>query len=236
MSEQQRIMVIGAHALDAELMGGAALLVHQKMGWKGVLVHMTLGEKGGRTIPAEEYAKMKRAQAEEAAAVLGAEVEFLPYLDGELPVNEEVQWAIADLIRKHKPTVILTHWKGSIHVDHTNTHENVLASLFFAGLRTFVREHEAHWPRAIYFAENWEDEEDYQPDTYLDVTAVWDTYEKAAACYALVSGSDAPFRYAQWYEGASRMRGAERGVDRAVALLHHRPFYSRRYLKESLAP
>lgn len=234
MSDQKTIMVIGAHAADAELMGGAAVLAHHQLGWKSVLVHMTLGEKGGRTVSPQDYAVIKRDQAEKAAAVLGSEVEFLPYLDGELPVNEEVQWRIADLIRKYKPNVILTHWNGSIHVDHTNTFENVLASLFFAGLRTFEREFDAHWVNAIYFAENWEDEENYVPDTYLDVSEVWDTYQQAAACYALVSAPDAPFRYAQWYDGASRMRGAERGVDRAVALLHHRPFYSRRYLKESL--
>jgi LmbE family N-acetylglucosaminyl deacetylase len=234
MTGEKRIMVIGAHAADAELMGGAAVLAHHALGWKSVLVHMTLGEKGGRNISPEEYAKVKRAQAEAAAAILGSDVEFLPYLDGELPVDEEVQWLIADLIRKYKPDVILTHWKGSIHVDHTNTYENVLASIFFAALPTFRREHEAHWPRAIYFAENWEDEEEYTPDTYLDVSDVWDTFERAAACYTLVSGPNPPFRYAQWYDGASRMRGAERGVDRAVALLHHRPFYSRRYLKESL--
>lgn len=236
MTDQKCIMVIGAHAADAELMGGAAVLAHHAMGWKSVLVHMTLGEKGGRTISPEDYAITKRQQAEQAAAILGSEVEFLPWLDGELPVNEEAQWQISDLIRKHRPTIILTHWKGSIHTDHTNTYENVLASLFFAGLRTFKREHEAHWVPAIYFAENWEDEEDFVPDVYLDVSAVWDTYVEAARSYTLVSAADAPFRYQQWYEGASRMRGAERGVDRAVALLHYRPFYARRTLKTSLEP
>lgn len=236
MSEQKTIMVIGAHAADAELMGGAAVLAHHEMGWKSVLVHMTLGEKGGRTISPEEYAKVKRTQAEQAAKILGSEVEFLPYLDGELPVNEEVQWLIADLIRKYKPSVILTHWNGSIHVDHTNTYDNVLASLFFAGLRTFKREHDAHWVSGVYFAENWEDEENFVPETYIDVTDVWDTYAEAVSSYALVSAEDRPFRYLQWYDGASQMRGAERGVDRAVALLQHKPFYSRRYLKESLLP
>lgn len=234
MSNEKRIMVIGAHAADAELMGGAAVLTHHAMGWRSVLVHMTLGEKGGRTVSPEDYAKIKRTQAEQAAAILSSDVEFLPYLDGELPVNEEVQWLIADLIRKYKPDVILTHWKGSIHVDHTNTYESVLASLFFAALRTFKREHDAHWVRGIYFAENWEDEEEYVPDTYLDVSDVWETYVKAASSYALVWAADAPFRYLQWYDGASQMRGAERGVDRAVALLHYKPFYARRYLKTSL--
>ena len=236
MTDEKRIMVIGAHAADAELMGGAAVLAHHTLGWTSVLVHMTLGEKGGRTVGPDEYAMVKRSQAEQAAAVLGSDVEFLPYLDGELPVNENVQWQLADLIRNYRPTVILTHWRGSIHVDHTNTYENVLASLFFAGLPTFERDFPAHWVRGIYFAENWEDEEDYVPDTYIDVSDVWDTYVDAVSRYSLVSAADGPFRYAQWYDGASRMRGAERGVDRAVALLYHRPFYARRSLKTSLEP
>ncbi|MDQ3525895.1 MAG: PIG-L family deacetylase, partial [Chloroflexota bacterium] len=114
------IMVIGAHAADAELMGGAAVLAHLRLGWRSVLVHLTLGEKGSKTLSAEEYAEVKREEAVRAAEVLGSEMEVLPYLDGELPVNGEVQWHITDLIRKHRPDVILTHWKGSIHTDHTN--------------------------------------------------------------------------------------------------------------------
>jgi LmbE family N-acetylglucosaminyl deacetylase len=232
--DQPCIMVIGAHAADAELMGGAAVLAHHRLGWRSVLVHMTLGEKGSRTLSAEEYMGVKRGEAERAAAVLGSSIEVLPYLDGELPINDDVQWQIADLIRKYRPDVILTHWKGSIHTDHTNTYENVLASLFFAGLKTFVREYPNHYPKAIYFAENWEDEEDYVPDLYLDVTDDWDTYIEAASCYSLIAGPTPPFRYLQWYDGASLARGAERHMDRAVALMQYRPFYSRRRTVDKL--
>ncbi|MDQ3442936.1 MAG: PIG-L family deacetylase [Chloroflexota bacterium] len=229
------IMVIGAHAADAELMGGAAVLAHQRQGWRSVLVHLTLGEKGSKTLSAEEYAGVKREEAARAAGVLGAELEVLPYLDGELPVSDEVQWHIADLIRKHRPDVILTHWKGSIHTDHTNCYENVLGSLFFARLKTFVREYPNHYPKAIYFAENWEDQEDFAPEVYFDTSEDWETYQKAAACYTLISGEGSPFRYLQWYDGASRARGAERHLDRAVALMPYRPFYSRRRTLDSLA-
>ena len=238
MAEQDQsqpcIMVIGAHAADAELMGGAAVLAHHKMGWKSVLVHMTLGEKGSKTLTAEEYMDQKRKEATRAASILGSDVEFLPYLDGELPVNEEVQWHIADLIRKYRPDVILTHWKGSIHGDHTRTYDNILASLFFAGLKAFVREYPNHYPGKIYFAENWEDEEEFVPDVYLDVSDVWDTYVEAASSYRLIAGPNPPFRYLQWYDGASKARGAERNMDRAVALMPYRPFYERRHTVKSL--
>ena len=228
MQDQPCIMVIGAHAADAELMGGAAVLAHQAQGWRGVLVHLTLGEKGSKTLSPEEYAVQKREEAQRAAAILGCDMEVLPYLDGELPANEQVQREIAELIRKHRPTVILTHWKGSIHTDHERTYENVLRSLFFAGLKTFVTDYPNHYPQAIYFAENWEDEDGFVADTYLDVTHFWDTYVEAASSYTLIAGPNPPFRYLQWYDGASLARGAERHMDRAVALMRYRTFYGNR--------
>jgi LmbE family N-acetylglucosaminyl deacetylase len=46
LSEQKCIMVVGAHAADAEIMAGATVLKHVEAGWRAVLVHLTLGEKG----------------------------------------------------------------------------------------------------------------------------------------------------------------------------------------------
>jgi LmbE family N-acetylglucosaminyl deacetylase len=50
MVEQKCIMVIGAHAADAEIMGGATILKQVAAGWRAVIVHMTPGEKGHRTL------------------------------------------------------------------------------------------------------------------------------------------------------------------------------------------
>ena len=227
-------MVVGAHAADAEVMGGAAVLKHVAAGWRAVLVHATLGEKGNPKLSAEEFARIKAREAQTAAGILGAECVILPYKDGELPVNEEVQWRIADAIREYRPTVILTHWKGSLHRDHTNTHTNVMESLFFAGLKAFQREHPAHYPSRIYYAENWEDEEDFVPQLYLDVADVFDRYIEAIHAYGLFRGEIVPFRYEQWYRGASEMRGAEGGFRRAVALMQPETYYGRRRPVEML--
>ena len=235
MTDQQPcIMVVGAHAADAEIMAGATILRHVDAGWRAVIVHATLGEKGHRTLSPEDYAVQKRQEAEEAARRLGADCVILPWLDGELPVSEEVQWQIADAIRQYRPTVLITHWKGSLHTDHTNTYENVLASLFFAGLKTFQREHPNHYPRQIRFAENWEDVDGFVADDYLDVTPVWDRYLEAIHAYALFRGEAASFPYEQWYRGASEMRGAEVGFARAVALMKTETVYTRRRKRDLL--
>jgi LmbE family N-acetylglucosaminyl deacetylase len=227
-------MVVGAHAADAELMGGGAILSHVAQGWRAVIVHLSLGEKGHKSLDSDAFAEVKRGEAERAAALLGADVVMLGYRDGEIPVSEGVQWDIADAIRAHRPTAIVTHWRGSLHQDHINCYQNVLASLFFAGLRTFVRKDPAHYPRAVLFGENWEDEEGFEAETYLDVSQHWEHYRTAVLQYGLVSGEAASFRYLQWYDGMSRVRGAERGVDRAVALMPHRTMYTRRRLQERL--
>jgi N-acetylglucosamine malate deacetylase 1 len=220
MDDQRKcIMVIGAHAADAEIMGGAAILKHVDLGWRAVLVHATLGEKGHQVLSAEQYAAIKRDEVRDSAALLGATAEVLPYGDGELPINEEVQWQIADLIRKHRPDVLLTHWKGSFHRDHRATHVNVMESLFLASLPAFKREYPAHGGFKVYFAENWEDWDDYRPDLYLDVTAQFDRYIQAIRAYSLFRGEVSSFPYEQWYRGASELRGAMAGCARAVALM-----------------
>ena len=233
-AEQPCLMVVGAHAADAELMGGGAILSHVAQGWRAVIVHLSLGEKGHKSLDPDAFAEVKRGEAQRAAALLGADVVTLDYRDGEIPVSETVQWDIADAIRAYRPTAIVTHWRGSLHQDHINCYENVLASLFFAGLRTFVRKDPAHYPRAVLFGENWEDEEGFEAETYLDVGEHWERYREAVLAYGLVSGEAASFRYLQWYDGMSRVRGAERGVDRAVALMPYRTMYTRRRLQERL--
>ncbi len=235
MDSQRCIMVVGGHAADAEIMGGAAVLKHVDAGWRAVLVHMTPGEKGHPTLSPHDYLAIKEQEAKTAAERLGADYVMMPYPDGELPVDEEAQMRLADVIREHRPTIILTHWKGSFHRDHNNTHANVLASLFFAGLRTFERTHPPHSPSRIYFAENWEDMEDFRGEIYLDTTDVFDRYIHAIHAYSLFRGEVVSFRYEQWYRGASEMRGAEAGFRRAVALMKPESVYSRRRPVQSLA-
>jgi len=222
------IMVVGAHAADAEIMAGATVLKHVDAGWRGVLVHMTPGEKGHRTLSPEDYARIKEEEARNAARILGAECVMLPFKDGELPVSVDAQWAIADTIRQYRPTVLLTHWQGSLHRDHRNTSVNVMESLFLARLTAFKREHPAAGPSRVLYAENWEDEDGFKPDLYLDIGAVFDRYIEAIHAYSLFRGEVATFQYEQWYRGASEMRGAEGGFRRAVALMEPRSYWKRR--------
>ncbi len=220
------LMVVGAHISDAENMAGAVMLKHKRAGWDITIVHVTAGEKGHPTLPPEEYLKMRHADAHASAEFIGANLEILPFKDGELQVTEETTWAVADLIRQYCPTVIVTHWKGSLHQDHNHTHAIVHQALFKAGLPAFQRAHPAHSIHALFYAENWEDMENYSADIYLDVTDVFDDYLKLLKTHALMRESYASFRYYDYYQALGTVRGALAGYGKAVTLMRPPGLYT----------
>lgn len=216
---KHKIMVVGAHAGDAEIMAGALVAKYTQAGHEAVLVHLTPGEKGHRTMPPEEYAKQKIEEGHKAAEVLGAKAIFLPYKDAELPVNDEVKYRLADVIRAEKPTIMVTHWKGSIHKDHENTYYIVQDAIFYAALPAIKRELSAHGCYTQFFAENWEDPYDFEVDTYVDITDVYEQWIAAAEQYELFRGSISSFRYMDYYKALAVMRGCLAGCQYAVGLM-----------------
>ncbi len=213
------LMVVGAHISDAENMAGAVMLKHKRAGWDITIVHLTAGEKGHPTLSPEDYLKMRLEDARASAAFLGANLEILPYKDAESEVSGEAAWRVAHLIRKYRPTILITHWRGSFHRDHRNTHSIVKDALFKADLAAFRTADPAHTPRAVFYAENWEDMEGYQADIYLDVTDVFPDYLRLLKTHALMRDSYASFRYVDYYEALGTMRGALAGYGKAVTLM-----------------
>jgi LmbE family N-acetylglucosaminyl deacetylase len=128
------ILAIGAHAGDMELTAGALLIKQHKLGDRVVILHMTLGEGGNPKLSPPVYGAQKRREALAADSVIGAEPIFAPYRDGEIPNDEAVRRYVADVIRQVKPTYIITHWKNSIHKDHSNTSAIVQDAVLLASL------------------------------------------------------------------------------------------------------
>lgn len=214
-----KIMVIGAHAGDAENMGAASVLKHTRAGFEAIVVHMTLGEAGHPTLSAEVYARQREEEVQKSAALMGAKAVWLPYRDGELPVNDEVKFRVCDLIRQEKPTLILTHWQGSFHKDHVNTYTIVREAIFLAALPAIQRKEPAHRIKSLYFPENWEDMDDWRADIYLDVTDVWNDYLAVLRSHGLMRGDWPTFRYYDYYDALGTTRGCLGGFEKAVALM-----------------
>jgi len=199
-------MAIAAHPGDALFTMGPAVAAEIAQGGRGIFLSLSLGERGSSTIPPAKYGAMQREATEKAAAILGAEADFLSYPDAEIPLTDEASLAVADRIRQFKPAVVVTHWSGSWHKDHQTCHAVVRDAIFYAGLASLERTLPAHSVAKLLFAENWEDITNFVPDTYLDISAVYDKWVKACSVFPMWRG-ETGFRYNDFYQSLAVARG-----------------------------
>jgi LmbE family N-acetylglucosaminyl deacetylase len=211
------ILAIGAHAGDMELTAGAVLLGQRALGDSIVLLHLTLGEGGNPKMSPVRYGEQKRREAQDAAALLGARVIFGPYRDGELPNSEEARRYVAEVIREVKPTLIITHWRNSIHRDHANTHAIVEDAVLLASLEGVKLASPPHRGVRLWYAENWEDSEGFSPYLYVNVSAQMDRWRQLVSSYEFVRGGISSFAYLDYYGALATVRGAEAHRGRAEA-------------------
>lgn len=212
------ILAIGAHAGDVELTAGQVLIHQQRAGDRVVVLHLSAGEGGNPKLSPVAYGEQKRSEAAAAAKVMGAELLWGPYQDGQIPDDDAARTYVADVIRQVKPTHIITHWKHSIHKDHARTHGIVVDAVLLAVLEGVVTDHPPHrGVRGIYFAENWEDAEGFKPYVYVNTSDARDAWLEAIRSYEFVRGGISSFSYQSYYDALANVRGAEARKSRAVA-------------------
>ena len=212
------ILAVGAHAGDAELTSGLLLARQRMRGDRIVILHLTLGEGGNPKLSPDAYGAQKRREALAVGDKLGAEVIFAPYRDGELPNDDAARRFVADAIRRVKPTYVITHWRASLHKDHATAHAIVRDAVLLASLAGVASDHPPHrGVRGVWYAENWEDADDFRPYVYVDVTGALDRWREAVSQYEFVRGGISSFRYLDYYTALATVRGAEARKTHAVA-------------------
>lgn len=217
-NKKQHILAISAHAGDQDLTAGAVLAKYVMEGHKVTMLHLTPGEKGHPRLSTADYAKQKIDEAHQFADIIGADVRFLDYKDGELPVNEEVKFEVADVIRELKPEIIVTHWSGSMHKDHENTHYIAKDARFYAAIPGFIRDLPNHGIKKMYYSENWEDMYGFNPEVFIDIPEeAYEKWVRGLNCYSFARGETYGFPYIEYYKALTVVRGAVNGFKRAQA-------------------
>lgn len=119
---KKRVVSIGAHSLDAELMGGLTLIDYAKKGAKCTFVHITRGERGHKTLSQEAYGEQLLQENKVVAEKMGCDSHWMGYLAGKLPPHEEFMQDIKDYLIKESVDLVITHWIGTMHKRHLDTH------------------------------------------------------------------------------------------------------------------
>lgn len=208
-TEPRRILAVGAHAGDMEIACGAVLLKEISLGVEVHLLHLSRGGRGHPRKSPKEYGQQKEEEAIECAQKMGAQVHFLDYLDAEIPDSRESRLAVAQIIRNVQPHALVTHWKHSLHPDHTITHHVTDTAVLWAALEDIGEGPVWRGVGRLLFTENWEDPEAFMPYLYVDTTEFREAWRSAVEAYELFRGGVSSFDYVSYYGGLGQVRGAE---------------------------
>lgn len=176
MSETVDILFFAAHSDDVELSCGGTVAKFVQEGLRVGIVDLTRGEMGTRGTP-----ETRLEEAIQSANALGATFRaVLDFGDGNLRTGREEELQIIDVIRLHRPKVVVGPYPDDRHPDHTRTGRLVTDAWFYAGLKSLETDLPAHRPQVVaYYLQNYM----VTPSFVVDVTASWPTKMKAIASY-----------------------------------------------------
>ena len=129
-----KVLAVGANPDDIELLCAGTLALYANRGDEVAICYLTTGDKGGADILPEELAAIRRAEALDAAKVIGAEVFPLGIADGDVEVCLPLRRRLMEVIRKTAPDAMITHSAHDYMSDHNYTSRLVFDASFWAGL------------------------------------------------------------------------------------------------------
>lgn len=209
MSKIKRVVSIGAHSLDAELMGGPLMLKYAKEGAHCTYIHVTQGrlEDPNATEKAKaEYLQSLLEQNQRAAKALGGDTIWLGYVSSNMPSTEEFAARLEKYFVDEKVDLVITHWRGSMHPRHINTHDAVISAV--KNLRK-----KGSSIRLVY-GETFEDLVGFIPQAYFVLSEEEkEQWFKGLKEYQVFNGEINDFPYIPYYTTNGKVRQIECGSD-----------------------
>jgi 4-oxalomesaconate hydratase len=189
----RRLLVIGAHAADFVWRAGGAIAVATRAGGTAQVIALSYGERGesgelwkqeGQTV--EAVKRVRHAEAEQAAAALGAELKALDFGDYPLEVGAERLAQVVDAIREFAPDVVVTHTDTDpFNPDHPVAHDVVLRARALAAGAGVASAFESIRPPDLFLFEPHQPELcNFTPTTFVDITPVIEAKREAMAAMA----------------------------------------------------
>ena len=209
MNGIKRVVSIGAHSLDAEILGGPIMLKYAKQGAHCTYIHVTQGrlEDPSATKEAkDEYLKELLNQNKAAAGKLKGDTIWLGYVSSHMPTLEEFSARMEEYFIQEKVDLVITHWRGSMHPRHINTHDAVTNAV--------KRLREKGNPIRLVYGENFEDLVGFIPQAYfkLQPNEVEQWYA-AMGEYTVFRGGVNDFPYNSYYSTIGKVRQIESNND-----------------------
>jgi hypothetical protein len=137
MSEPAAI-AIASHPDDIEFMMGGTLRLLREAGYRTHYLNIATGSCGSLQHGAAALRRIRRREGRKAAAVLGAEFHGSLADDLEVVYSVPLLREVTAIVRRVRPTIVLTHSPQDYMEDHTNACRLAVTAAFARGIPNFV--------------------------------------------------------------------------------------------------
>jgi 4-oxalomesaconate hydratase len=184
------LLVVSAHAGDFVWRAGGAIAAATRRGERAVIVCLSYGERGEsasawlKGMKLDEIKSIRRAEAEKAAAALGAEVCFLDAGDYPLLRTNELVDRLVQIFREVQPSVVLTHpLTDPYNTDHPIACQMTIEARILAQAIGYDSPGALIGAPPLFFFEPHQPEQsDFKPSLLLDITEDFETKKTAMEC------------------------------------------------------
>ncbi|MCL2751772.1 MAG: PIG-L family deacetylase [Firmicutes bacterium] len=220
------VLIISAHPDDIEIncAGTAAKLI--KRGDSVTMCNLCSGSLGHMVIMPGELEKIRLAEGEAAARIIGAK--RLPSISPDLVLyhqDKPTRDKVVNMIRKVMPDLIITHHPNDYMSDHVAVSKLVFDASFCASLPHYVSEIDGAVPICpIYYMDNLGGF-NFEPTEYVDVTDEIETKLDMLSCHQsqLTWMKDHDnIDFAETVRAFSRTRGLQAGAQYAEGFIQMR--------------
>jgi len=215
-------LVITAHPGDFVWRAGGAIALHARKGFRMHILCLAFGERGESQfawkkagVKVAEVKAQRQEEAERAAAVLGADIEFFDAGDYPLHTTPAMLDRAVDVFRELKPEFVLTHsLQDPYNVDHPEATR-------FAQEARIIAQAAGHKPDparaysapSVFLFEPHQPEQcNYKPTVILNIDEVW---EKKRAAFEVLAAQQHLWDY---YTRVALNRGMQGGRNSGRAM------------------
>ena len=176
MKQPLDVLAFGTHPDDLELCCGGTLILLASRGYRVGSVDLTRGELGTRG--SAEIRAQETAAANEILKLSLRENLGIP--DGNIEKSQENIRRVIQVLREHRPRLVLAPYWEERHYDHVHGSELVSEAAFYSGLAKIDTGQECFRPyRVLYYMGR----VGFRPSFVVDVAVTFDAKMRALRSY-----------------------------------------------------
>lgn len=181
---EKTALVVTAHPGDFVWRAGGAIALHADLGYRVEIACLSYGERGESQfawkqagVSIDEVKRLRRAEAEEAAGILGASIRFYDAGDYPLVGTAALLDQLVDIFHELNPSFVLTHaLDDPYNVDHPEATRLAQTARIIAQAAGHkpdpARQYTA--PSLLMFEPHQPEQCNFKPNVILNIDSVWE--------------------------------------------------------------